>query len=114
MPSSKRNTNRFLVMWDMLGLEYLVNLTALEKKKIFSMLKEENPPALPNLSAITMRARANPQRHYEIYLFDSEIDEAEIRDCFEHSPQVIVDAIREVGQSLYDNRASKQPAPVII
>lgn len=105
--------SRYLAVWDMLGLEYLCNITAIEKKKIFSILKNEKPEEYPNLNHIMMRASANPQRYYEIYLFDSEIEEQEIRDYFEFSPQVIVDSIRKVGQKLYSDRHTRAEAVIV-
>ena len=118
MRSSKKKTTRFVVMWDMLGLEALINVTKIEKEheqwekeNIFRILKEENntiKPAHVPLHSMIMRARYNSQRHYEIYAFDSELPEQDIRETFKSAPQVMVDAIRNVGHELYSDRVLKK------
>jgi hypothetical protein len=105
-------------MWDMNGLESLINVTQIEKEhaqwekeNIFRILKEENEtvkPAPVPLEMMIMRAKFNSQRHYEIYTFDSELSEQDIRETFEDSPQVIVDAIRGIGYKFYSDRATQK------
>jgi len=110
-------------MWDMTGLECLINVTAIqkqheqwEKENVWRILKEQNKtvkPANVPLDMMIMRARANSQRHYEIYTFDSELSEKYIRETFESDPQVIVDAIRNVGHELYSDRVVKKTQVII-
>ena len=117
MHSSKKKTTRFVVMWDMHGLESLINVSKIEKEheqwekeNIFRVLKEDNTtlkPAHVPLNQMILRAKFNSQRHYEIYTFDSELSEQDIRETFENSPQVIADAIRNVGYKFYSDRATK-------
>ena len=117
MHSSKKKTTRFVVMWDMNGLESLINVSKIEKEhqqwekeNIFRILKEDNTtlkPAHVPLNQMILRAKFNSQRHYEIYTFDSELSEQDIRETFENSPQVIADAIRNVGYKFYSDRATK-------
>jgi len=117
MRSSKKKLTRFVAMWDMNGLESLINVTQIEKEhkqwekeNIFRILKEENQtlkPAHVPLEMMIMRAKFNSQRHYEIYTFDSELSEQDIRETFETSPQVMVDAIRGIGHKFYSDRATK-------
>jgi hypothetical protein len=102
----------------MLGLEALINVTqiekeheAWEKENIFRILKEQNQtvkPAHVPLEMMILRAKVNSQRHYEIYAFDSELSEEDIRETFETSPQVIVDAIRNVGHKFYSDRTNNK------
>ena len=110
-------------MWDMTGLEALINVTQIEKEheqwekeNIWSILKEENikpkPPMVP-LMMMIMRAKANTQRHYEIYTFDSELSEEDIREAFEVYPQVIVDSIRNIGHKFYSDRADKKQQVIV-
>lgn len=118
MRSSKKKSTRFVVMWDMFGLEALINVTQIEKEheqwekeNIWRILKEQNEtvrPAHVPLHQMILRAQSNSQRHYEIYTFDSELSEQDIRETFEDSPQVIADAIRNVGYKFYSNRATKK------
>ena len=117
MHSSKKKTTRFVAMWDMHGLESLINVSKIEKEheqwekeNIFRILKEDNAtikPAHVPLDMMILRAKFNSQRHYEIYTFDSELSEQYIRKTFEDSPQVIADAIRNVGHKFYSDRATK-------
>lgn len=110
-------------MWDMTGLECLINVSKIEKEheqwekeNIWRVLKEENKtlkPASVPLHAMIMRARYNSQRHYEIYTFDSELSEEDIKETFETSPQVIVDAIRNIGHELYSDRVLKKTQVIV-
>ena len=117
MHSSKKKTTRFVVMWDMNGLESLINVSKIEKEhqqwekeNIFRILKEDNTTIKPvnvPLDMMILRARVNSQRHYEIYTFDSELSEQDIRETFEDNPQVMADAIRNVGYKFYSDRSTK-------
>ena len=123
MRSSKKKTTRFIAMWDMTGLECLINVSKVEeeheqweKEKIWRILKEENKtvkPANIPLDSMIMRARFNSQRCYEIYTFDSELSEKDIRETFESDPQVMVDAIRNVGHKFYSDRADKKTQVIV-
>ena len=114
----KKKTTRFIAMWDMLGLECLINVTQIEKEheqwekeNIFRILKDQDrtlKPAHVPLEMMILRARTNSQRHYEIYAFDSELSEQDIRETFETSPQVIVDAIRNIGHKFYSDRSNNK------
>lgn len=123
MRSSKKKTTRFVAMWDMTGLECLINVTKLdkeheqwEKENIFRILKDQDKtlkPAHVPLEMMIMRARVNGQRCYEIYAFDSELAEQDIREIFEDSPQVMVDAIRNIGHKFYSDRANKKQQVIV-
>jgi hypothetical protein len=107
----------------MTGLEALINVTQIEKEheqwekeNIFRILKEQNQkvkPAHVPLDMMILRARLNSQRHYEIYAFDSELSEQYIRETFEDSPQVMADAIRNVGHKFYSDRANKKQQVIV-
>lgn len=114
----KKNLTRYLVMWDMTGLECVINVSTVQdkhdqwdKENIWRILQEkptdEKPPDIP-LNMLILRARYNSHRHYEIYTFDSEFTEDDIKEMFEHDPQVIVDAIRNVGHEIYSDRVLKK------
>jgi len=123
MRSSKKKTTRFVAMWDMTGLECLINVTQIEKEheqwekeNIFRILKDQDntlKPAHVPLEMMIMRARVNSQRCYEIYAFDSELAEQDIREIFEDSPQVMVDAIRNIGHKFYSDRANKKQQVIV-
>lgn len=113
MPSSKKKTNNFLVVWDMLGLESIFDVNAAmkeiedwEKQQLWSMLKDQRVAKKPNpipLQMLIMRARSNGQRSYEIYSFNTSMTENEVRKIFADDPQPIVDWIRKNGNKIYSD-----------
>lgn len=104
--------NKFLAMWDCNGLECLFDITDLEGDAMISGLKGETFKTPFNLSMLMMRARFNNQRSYEIYIFDTEadIDYDCVKDMFDNTPQIIVDAIRKNGNKLYSDYSPRQRA----
>jgi hypothetical protein len=74
---------------------------------MWSALKGEEPKArIPGLNILILRARANPQRNYEIYTVqvDPDVSLKDIQDMFKDSPQTIVDLVRARGHRLYSDR----------
>ncbi len=74
---------------------------------MWAALKGEKPSArIPNLNILIMRARANPQRNYEIYTVqvDPDVSLKDIQAMFKDSPQDIVDLVRARGHRLYSDR----------
>jgi hypothetical protein len=66
-------------------------------------------PGEPNLMHWRLRAQANPQRHYEIYLIEVEDDIGvdDIREAFDSSPQTMADTVRRIGHKFYSDRATE-------
>jgi len=105
-------------MWDMTGLECLINVSVIqekheqwEKENIFRILqeKESSPaPKIVPLNQLILRARFNSHRHYEIYTFDSALTEEDIKETFADDPQLIVDTIRNAGHEIYSDRVLKK------
>jgi hypothetical protein len=101
-------SNLFLVSWDCNGVEAVINVTDYEKQTTWATLKSEDPPA--KLSSIVnhlmLRARANPQRHYEIYTMQVEegISEDDVFEMFKNDPQGSADLIRDRGNKIYSDR----------
>ncbi len=68
---------------------------------------QKDSPMAAKVSSIIrnmmLRARFNPQRKYEIYVFNSdpEITEQEVVDAFEASPQTMADTIRRIGELIH-------------
>ncbi len=108
-----RSDNVFLISWDMNGLESLIDLTTFEKERMWSTLQNKEPDSKINLTvnAILLRARMNPQRHYEVYTVrvDPSIDEEDMKRMFEENPQGMADLVRERGNKIYSDRASGPP-----
>jgi hypothetical protein len=110
MKSSRKKTNSFLVMWDMLGLECIFNVdkameevNTWDKDRVWKSLKDEPVGKRPNpipLQMMIMRARFNSQRSYEIYSFNTTMSEKEVREIFAECPQTLVEWIRENGNKI--------------
>jgi hypothetical protein len=107
-------SHTYLLSWDCYGLEACVNISDIEKEEMWSALKStENDTNKGRtntvgsiVSMITLRARFNTQRHYEIYVIDTEdsINEQDLRNLFEENPQGASDLIRVHGRKLYSDR----------
>jgi hypothetical protein len=105
-------------MWDMYGLECLLDVGKLkaeheawEKKTLWAILKEEQSkdiePKIP-LQYMIMRAKVNSQRCYEIYEFTSTLSYDDVKLSFEIQPQDVVDFIRKHGYKVYSDRSEKK------
>lgn len=113
---------RFIISWDQTGVEAVVPVNDIlckaqqaEAEKIWRTLADETSPQNPYARELTrimshmmMRARANSQRHYEIYLItaDTGITEHDIKDMFAKSPQSAAETIRGIGTKLYSDRVN--------
>jgi hypothetical protein len=93
--------NAYICYFDSLGFEWIFNVTDYEKKKVIAYLKGEKKVDLPIPRYAILRARANPQRFPEIWAFESDLDQEELEDVAHESPQVLVNAIRKCGQSIF-------------
>jgi hypothetical protein len=77
-----------------------------ERQKVVAILKEERIPARPTgipLQMLILRARANSQRAYEIYEFNSTMGYKELTKVFNDDPQPVVEWIRENGKKVYSD-----------
>jgi hypothetical protein len=120
-----KKQNLFIVSWDNTGLEACIDITedrdrseTFEQDKLFDIIRD--PETVPRnehlvkvnqmVSAMMMRARYNPQRHYEIYTVttDCGIIAQDLRDLFETNPQTAADMIRERGTRLYSDRVNQR------
>jgi len=98
----------FAVMWDCHGLEALARIPD-SADTTFALLQSKKAPEMPNIMHWQLRARANSQRHYEIYTFSVEpgIDIDDIREMFEANPQMAADTIRRIGHQIYSDRVEE-------
>lgn len=106
----------FIISWDNLGVEAVIDVDAMEQDELVEMLKQDfNTPYKPArgghtlsryVNVMLLRAKANPQRHYEIYSVqaDESISADDIKEMFEDSPQTSADLIRARGNKIYSNR----------
>lgn len=99
---------KFLTMFDCEGFECLIDITSTERKMLMQTLKGEEVTNDIPLNQMMMRARYNPQRSPEIWVFTSEVDESTLRGLIESSPQMLVDLIREHGHCVWESYPVKQ------
>ena len=101
-------------MWDCNGLEYVADITADQQRVTWEKLQGKETPrhAYANPQHLMLRAKFNPQRHYEIYTFNATegIGEQDIRGMFENNPQMAADTIREIGHCMHSDRAQSTVA----
>ena len=105
------------VMWYCNGLEAIADITEVEQNMLFETLRTGSKPRhyqVPNLMHWRLRAQANPQRHYEIYLLNATegIGADDIREAFEASPQTMADTVRRIGHKFYSDRASEREVKI--
>jgi hypothetical protein len=101
------------LMWDCNGLEAAVNVTDIEKQRTWAVLQGRDSNQLlapPNLLMWRLRAQANPQRHYEIYLIEVEdgVTVNDICEAFRTTPQEMADTVRRIGHRFYSDRATEE------
>jgi hypothetical protein len=104
---SQHTENLFLLSWDMLGLETVVNISAIEKDATWALLQNKPGPKLSSIvNPVMMRARYNSQRHYEVYTItvSDGINEDDLRTMFEENPQHAAELIRKRGRKIYSDR----------
>ena len=101
--------SRWAIMWDCYGLEAVARVPD-PSDFTFAVLKNALRPEMPNIEHWKLRAQLNPQRHYEIYIFESKdgIDKDDIVEMFEADPQGSADTIRRLGHCYYSDRATRK------
>lgn len=108
-------SNAFIFSWDNLGIESIVPISqyeTIDRDNTMRILREQRPVRNPINSVLQMlllRARFNPQRHYEIYAIDCDpsLDEKFWREQWEEFPQETAELIRERGHKLYSDRSTQ-------
>ena len=88
----------WIMSWDDNGLEAVVNLTAMQEQYVFDTLARGNVPnPIPSvIDRLSLRARFNSHRNYEIYTLktEDEMNEDQIRDYFDANPLAFKDLVR--------------------
>jgi len=113
----------YIVSWDCNGVEFFEEITEHHpdnwaKNHLFDSIKESRKVQKPmgfSVQMLKMRAMANTQRHYEIYVFtsDSSVGPEEISTWFESDPQGFANWVRENhSYKIHDDRARTKPAIV--
>jgi hypothetical protein len=111
-------SHTYVLSWDCHGLEACINISDIEKDAMWSALKSTDDNSFKGrsntvgsiVSMLTLRARFNTQRHYEIYIVDTEdsISADYLKTMFEDDPQGSADLIRERGRKLYSDRSREE------
>ena len=110
---SQYNNTTFILSWDNYGLESCIDATELNMQHTLAVLSNTVPPRASKLqsvmSQILIRAKANEQRHYEVYSIqvDSSITADDLKLQFEQCPQDMADLIRVNGFKIHSGRQSK-------
>ena len=104
--SMEDKTQLYLAYFDSLGFECIINLSDIDKKKMWAALKGESyhMPA----HHLIMRAKANPQRFPEIWTFWSSVGTKELLALAEDEPQALADGIRNVGTKVFVTTKEKE------
>jgi hypothetical protein len=110
-------------MWDMQGLECIFDVdyhmdryNEWERQQVVAILKEEQIPARPTgipLQMLILRAKANSQRAYEIYEFNSTMGYKELTKVFNDDPQPVVEWIRENGKKVYSDYVKQNRKTIV-
>lgn len=106
-----KDSNIYIVTWDMTGLECVIDANELQSEDVMRALRGQKGSKLGEaLFYLTMRARANSQRRYEIYSIhtNSEISKEDLERMFEENPQNAADLIRDRGVKIYSDRANQK------
>lgn len=118
-------TRLFVLSWDQLGIEGVVDVTEMEEKrlnaekqKVWDILQdkpENSHQGRENdigsiVRMMSLRARFNPQRSYEIYSVNTDysVTAEDMRTMFENDPQGSADLVRKRGNKLYSDRGLSQ------
>ena len=104
-------TYRYITIFDDQGFEGIIDITCDDHRKIeAAILDEENPEIEINKTVkyMVFRARANPQRSPEVWIFWSDIDEKVLWEASQESPQQLADLIRSNGTSVYTSPTKKE------
>lgn len=98
--------HRFMLSWDMLGMEMVFDIDAEESKRVEAALKGEvyhyqNPASL--LEKTLLRAMFNTPRNYEVYAINmpSHLSEDSVRVMFDENFSIMTELVRKKGLKLY-------------
>jgi len=99
--TDKEEVRKFITYFDILGFECLVDITSYERQKLLADIAGNDIKSPVNVHQMLMRAKFNPQRNPEIWVFTSTVDEATLQGVSEDDPQGLVDLIRKRGKCLW-------------
>lgn len=115
----------FLISWDCEGVEYLEDVTKYHpaewaKLHMFDAIKNSEAikknPLSEKVTMMTLRARFNSQRNYEIYMFTATegIEFDDVKEWADRDPQTLVDFVRENHVlKIFDDRAKPNKRRIV-
>ena len=104
-------------MWDMTGIESVIDASAIDSEDTFNRLKGSKSNLFGSLvHKLLVRAKANSQRHYEIYYInvDECISEDDVMLMFKDNPQGAANTIRSLGTKIYSDGVIFEKVQVIV
>jgi hypothetical protein len=112
---------KWLAYWCNEGFECLKEVTEYEhwdQQNLVEVLSDRRPqpnPVYQLINNMTMRARFNAQRHYELYAFSStaDLELEDLQSWADTDPQSLVNWIRGNGVELHSDR-DPSPRRVIV
>lgn len=110
------NHKTFIVVWDMTGIESVIDAGAIASEDTFNRLRGDRSNLLGSLlHTLKCRAQVNNQRHYEIYSInvDECISEDDVMLMFKDAPQNAADTIRRLGMKIYSDRANPKTQVIV-
>ena len=96
-----KKTHQYVAYFDNLGFECIIDITSSERHQLMQAIKGEEPTPAFNINAMMLRARFNPQRSPEIWIFESEISQSTFRELAQEQPQMLADLIRSHGTAVF-------------
>jgi hypothetical protein len=113
--------NAYIFSWDMTGVEAIVPISEYEDWETAQAFEKlagkgtKRNPVDEIIARLTMRARFNSQRHYEIYAIDC--DESFTPEVWstlwDENPQMCADMIREKGVKLWSDRVDEKVQRIV-
>ena len=114
--SENDESHRFILFWDMHGLETVFDMDGAIQRRVEAALKDQThtePDIGSLIHKLKIRAQYNTSRNYEMYAIAMPpgVTELDIWDMFEKNAQNMADLIRQRGVKLYGSMPS---APICI
>jgi hypothetical protein len=97
----KSKTHRYIAYFDCLGFECIVDIDSAEHRQLLETIQGVSSTPAFNLHAMILRARFNPQRSPEIWVFESDANEQQLCALAESDPQQMANLIRSNGRAVF-------------
>lgn len=105
---SEFGTNRYLIAWDRYGIEVLYDLGQWEKRNMWAILSDEKLTAgVPNLKTMIQRGMQDKDRAFEIYIYETDYAEQQVRELFQYDVALAASMIRSRGDKIFSTAIKK-------